>query len=83
MATLHQNPDYLTIQEVADRWRVGYDTIRREMRAGTLTYIKIGGVYRIPKTAVDSRENVPLPKGVGVKRALASVSSSKDHYPDC
>lgn len=78
---------WLTIQEVADRWRVGYDTVRR-MIPKKLPCLMAGSVYRISKDVVErierEAEQSEIQAGLrNVKRASAFAKASKDHFPDC
>ena len=45
--------EYLTTTQVADRLGVSAESVRRWIRAGTLVAVKIGGIQRIPASAID------------------------------
>lgn len=78
-------PIFLTIEEVAKRWRVSYDTIRRELDRGGLDFIKVGIQYRIKLASVEQRERQQKPdRPPPPKRSKRySMAGTKDHFPDC
>lgn len=47
----------LTVKELAERWTVHPDTVRAQMKAGTLKAFKIGGQFRITAEEVRRFEN--------------------------
>lgn len=51
---------YFSISTVAQKLGVSQKTIRRHIASGTLVAIKVGGVFRIPKSAVESFINSPI-----------------------
>ena len=48
--------EYLTINEVAGRMRVARQTVHLWVKNGKIPYVKIGGTVRIPREAVDFRQ---------------------------
>jgi excisionase family DNA binding protein len=46
--------EYLSVQEVALRLNVSEQTVRSEISSGRLPALKVGRVYRIAKTSIDS-----------------------------
>lgn len=50
-------PTYLTVKEVADRWKVSVDLIYSILRCGELRALRIGGrAWRIPVEFVEEYE---------------------------
>jgi len=47
---MSNEPEFLTVEEVANRLRVHEDTVLRWIRAGRLKAYKIGRDYRIERT---------------------------------
>ncbi|MFZ1324680.1 MAG: helix-turn-helix domain-containing protein [Candidatus Contendobacter sp.] len=48
--------DYLTIPELAARWKISVPTVRRKLSSGELAKIYIGRVVRIERTEVERIE---------------------------
>lgn len=48
----HSGERYLTDQQVADRWSVSASSVRRRRYEGSLPTVRLGGVARIPLSAV-------------------------------
>ena len=46
------NLDLLTVQEVAEFWRVSTMTVYRIIKAGEIQAIRVGKNFRIPRTEV-------------------------------
>ncbi|MGZ4560264.1 MAG: excisionase family DNA-binding protein [Mycobacteriaceae bacterium] len=46
-------PQFLTVAEVAKRWRVSKMSVYRRIHEGTLTAVRVGGQFRIPTKAAD------------------------------
>jgi excisionase family DNA binding protein len=44
--------DFYTVQEVADKLRVSYQTVIREIRAGGMPGVKVGGQWRVSDSAL-------------------------------
>jgi len=59
--------DYLTTKEMAESLGVNEETIRREIKRGHMPHIKVGRVYRIPRTAI-------TPSPVRVRVSLEAIS---------
>ena len=51
-----QQPDYLTIKELAARWKLSQPTIRRKLASGELAMTRIGRVVRIERHEVERVE---------------------------
>lgn len=49
MREMSNEPEFLTVEEIANRLRVHEDTVLRWIRAGRLKAYKIGRDYRIEK----------------------------------
>lgn len=49
-----EDVDYMTVPEVADRFRVSKMTVHRWIAAGILPALQLGRVTRIPAEAVDA-----------------------------
>ena len=47
-------PEFYTVQEVADRLRVSRKTIYRMAERGEIKAIRLGDVYRIPRESVEA-----------------------------
>lgn len=47
-----QDEDYLTIPELAKRWRISVPTVRRKLAAGELAKVYVGRHIRIERTEV-------------------------------
>jgi len=54
---------FMTVEEVADRWRVSRMSIYRLIARKELEVMRVGRVFRIPETSVDGYEaaNVTSP----------------------
>jgi excisionase family DNA binding protein len=50
---LETMPDLITVDEAADWLGCSVVTVRRLIRAGTLTRVKVGRLDRIPRTALE------------------------------
>ncbi len=48
--------DYLTIPELAARWKISVPTVRRKLARGELAKVYIGRVVRIERTEVERVE---------------------------
>lgn len=48
--------DYLTVPELAQRWKISIPTVRRKMATGELSKVYIGRVVRIERTEVERIE---------------------------
>ena len=88
MSTLRKHPEWLSIQQAADRWGVSYDTVRREVLAGTIPSMAVGAMHRISMEYIEQRELEGKQATARVKirslrRARALAASGKDHFPDC
>jgi excisionase family DNA binding protein len=46
-------PDLMTVEQVAEWLSCSVVTVRRLIRAGTLTRVKVGRLDRIPRTALE------------------------------
>ena len=46
-------PEYLTVQEVADLLRVSSRLVYKLIAAGDLTHVRMGDVIRIPRSAIE------------------------------
>jgi excisionase family DNA binding protein len=44
--------DFYTVQEVADKLRVSYQTVVREIRSGAMPGAKVGGQWRVSDSAL-------------------------------
>lgn len=75
--------NWLSISDVARRWGVSYDTIRREVLAGSLPSMKVASVRRIALRTVEARESEALQKKqAGAVRAVRKFSRPlTDFYP--
>ena len=51
-----QQPDYLTIKELAERWKLSQPTIRRKLACGELAMVRIGRAVRIERSEVERVE---------------------------
>ena len=49
--------DYLTIPELAQRWKISVPTVRRKLSSGELKKVHIGRVVRIERTEVERIES--------------------------
>ncbi len=49
MVTVTTEPEFYTVQEVADRMRVSRKTIYRMVERGDIQAVRLGDVYRIPR----------------------------------
>ena len=49
-----QPPAFLTVNEVAARWRVSRMSIYRLIHDGELPHVRIGSAFRIPTEAVEN-----------------------------
>ena len=49
---LERMPEWLTIQEVADLFRVSYMTVYRAVQRGEIDAVLVGGVWRVSKGAL-------------------------------
>ncbi|MCI7304743.1 MULTISPECIES: helix-turn-helix domain-containing protein [Trueperella] len=47
-------PQFVTVAEVADLARVSRMTVYRMIHSGELPAVRVGGSYRVPKSAVDA-----------------------------
>ena len=47
------SPQFYTVAEVAELTRVSRMTVYRMVHAGELPAIRMGGSYRVPKSAID------------------------------
>lgn len=56
--------EFLTVDEIAERWRVSRMTIYRMVESNELPHLKIGRSIRIRKDVVEWYEN--RPNGVGL-----------------
>lgn len=56
LTRMTDNPRYLTITEVADRFRVSEQTVHRWIDTGVLPAIQIGRIKRVPFAAVRELE---------------------------
>lgn len=56
MNTYQSNVRYLTVEEIATRWNVCVETVRREYRAGRLKGMKVGKDIRVRDSAVRAYE---------------------------
>jgi excisionase family DNA binding protein len=79
---------WMTIQQVAERWGVSYDTVRREVLSGKLPSMPVGSMRRISVEVIEQREREGQRQETNaglrsVRRAAAFAASGKDHYPDC
>ena len=54
MVTVTTEPEFYTVQEVADRMRVSRKTIYRLVERGALRAVRLGDVYRIPREALEA-----------------------------
>lgn len=48
--------DYMTIPELAQRWKISVPTVRRKLARGELAKVYIGRVVRIERTEVERIE---------------------------
>lgn len=48
-----QQPQFYTVAEVAQMARVSRMTVYRMVHSGDLPAIRVGGSYRVPKSALD------------------------------
>ena len=55
---MYQDKVY-TVDEVAAIFRVPSDTVRRLIRRGDLPAIRLGRVYRVPKSVIDAYFDLP------------------------
>lgn len=87
MSETKQQSDWMTIQQVADRWNVSYDTINREVNAGNIPAMKIRTERRISRDVVERIESagkqVEIKKTLKIAKRAAFATAGKDHYPDC
>ena len=51
-----QQPDYFTIPELAQRWKLSESTVRRKIRTGELKPIYIGRAVRIERSEAERLE---------------------------
>lgn len=56
MRTENATPTLLSMSELAERWRLSSDTVRRRCQDGTLPAFRVGRSVRIPLTAVEAIE---------------------------
>lgn len=86
--TIHQPHDLLTVQEVARKLRLSDDTVRRQIREGTLEAIRVRTTptgreqYRVPARAVEdilgTATSVPMPDLFAPLREAFSVLSEEE-----
>lgn len=72
-----KTPELLTVEEVADRLRCHPQTVRRFIWSGKLDHVKVGGMVRVPETALQrliqeggERPRDDESKGVNALRAV-------------
>lgn len=53
---MNDDPEFMTVTEVAARWRVTAMTVRRHIAAGDLAAVRLGGQYRIRRSAMEAFE---------------------------
>lgn len=53
---------FLTSAELAQRWRVEIETIRKWIRAGTVPYVQIGRRKLIPESVLQQLEQLEQPR---------------------
>lgn len=54
---------FLTVEQAAERMQLHPDTIRRQLRNGTLRSVRRGRIYRIPESALaEDLQRAPQPK---------------------
>lgn len=54
MATLkNEKPELFTVAEVAEMARISRMTVYRMVRSGELPALRVGSVYRVPRSAVE------------------------------
>lgn len=46
----------LTVEEIAERWRVSPTTVRRALMSGALKGFQVGRQWRVPEEAVEQYE---------------------------
>lgn len=51
-----QEHEFLTVHEVARRWRVHKSTVTRQITAGELPALRIGATYRISRATLEAIE---------------------------
>lgn len=56
--------DFLTVDEIAERWRVSKMTVYRLVKSNDLPHILVGRSIRIRRDVVEQYEN--RPNGVGL-----------------
>jgi excisionase family DNA binding protein len=64
---------FLTVEQAAERMQLHPDTIRRQLRNGTLRSVRRGRIYRIPESALaeDLHRATPKPQSRDVAQAEA------------
>ena len=78
--------EWLTIQQVADRWNVSYDTVNREIADGNIPVMKIRSERRISRRIVERIEaqgEGEIKKSLRIAKRAAYATAGKDHFPDC
>lgn len=51
---MHSDPAYLTVEEVADRLRIGHMSVRRLIANGALPAFRFGRQVRVESSAVEA-----------------------------
>lgn len=57
MADEREQSEWLTADELAARWKVDTSTIYRWRREGSIPTMRVGGIVRIHRSAVDAVED--------------------------
>ena len=61
--TAQENEEFFTVEEMAEKLKMSTRTIRRHIKAGNITYFKLGREFRIPVSEIE-RLTVPRKKTI-------------------
>jgi excisionase family DNA binding protein len=70
-------PEYLTVTELAERWRVGPRVVYAEIREQRLRSVRVGQQLRVPLDAVHEYEN-RAPRGSWSREERATAGRRTD-----
>ena len=72
--------DYLTIPELAARWKISVPTVRRKLARGELAKVYIGRVVRIERTEVERIERAW--KTPSRHHSIGRINNDGDYTPE-
>lgn len=76
---------WLSIRQLADRWSVGYETVRQDVLSGKIPYLAVGKARRISLSWVEQKEQKAQAESLRQSRAAArrvNSQSGVDHFAD-